>query len=77
MPIAIGDTLVSVGEPSQLYAIVVANQDILLEIVLHGERMSKDLRLQSRAVWQKIHNELVRIEDEVEEIFPRHKNRAE
>ncbi|KAL0415856.1 UNVERIFIED_CONTAM: Retrovirus-related Pol polyprotein from transposon [Sesamum latifolium] len=72
-----GDTLVSVGEPSQLYAIVAANQDILLEIVLHVEIMSKDLRLQSRAVWKKIHNELVRLDGEVEvvevaEIFPRY-----
>ncbi|KAL0395289.1 UNVERIFIED_CONTAM: Retrovirus-related Pol polyprotein from transposon [Sesamum latifolium] len=41
-------------------------QDILSEIVLRGEIMSEDLRLQGRAVWEKIHNELIRVEGEVE-----------
>ncbi|KAL0452068.1 UNVERIFIED_CONTAM: hypothetical protein Slati_1184900 [Sesamum latifolium] len=61
-----GDTLVNVGEPNQLYVIVAANQDILSEIVLCGEIMSEDLRLQGRAVWEKIYNELTRVEGEVE-----------
>ncbi|KAL0411911.1 UNVERIFIED_CONTAM: Retrovirus-related Pol polyprotein from transposon [Sesamum latifolium] len=51
---------------NQLYVIVAANQDILSEIVLRGEIMSEDLRLQARAVWEKIHNELIRVEGEVE-----------
>ncbi|KAL0313648.1 UNVERIFIED_CONTAM: Retrovirus-related Pol polyprotein from transposon.6 [Sesamum radiatum] len=59
-----GDTLVNVGEPSQLYVIVAVNQDIFSGIVLHGEIMLGDLRLQGRAVWEKIHNELVRVEGE-------------
>ncbi|KAL0411638.1 UNVERIFIED_CONTAM: Retrovirus-related Pol polyprotein from transposon, partial [Sesamum latifolium] len=63
---AVGDTLVNVGEPNQLYVIVAANQDILSEIVLCGEIMSEDLRLQGRAVWEKIYNELTRAEGEVE-----------
>ncbi|KAL0462736.1 UNVERIFIED_CONTAM: Retrovirus-related Pol polyprotein from transposon [Sesamum latifolium] len=46
VPTAVGDTLVNVGEPNQLYVIVAANQDILSEIVLCGEIMSEDLRLQ-------------------------------
>ncbi|KAL0412029.1 UNVERIFIED_CONTAM: hypothetical protein Slati_3792600 [Sesamum latifolium] len=66
VPTAVGDTLVNVGEPNQLYVIVAANQDILSEIVLYGEIMSEDLRLQGRAVWEKIHNELIRVEGEVE-----------
>ncbi|KAL0433709.1 UNVERIFIED_CONTAM: hypothetical protein Slati_2705200, partial [Sesamum latifolium] len=66
VPTAVGDTLVNVGEPNQLYVIVAANQDILSEIVLRGEIMSEDLRLQGRAVWEKIHNELIRVEGEVE-----------
>ncbi|KAL0450939.1 UNVERIFIED_CONTAM: RNA-directed DNA polymerase [Sesamum latifolium] len=53
-------------EPNQLYVIVAANQDILSEIVLCGEIMSEDLRLQGRAVWEKIYNELTRVEGEVE-----------
>ncbi|KAL0449665.1 UNVERIFIED_CONTAM: hypothetical protein Slati_1522900 [Sesamum latifolium] len=61
-----GNILVNVGEPSQLYVIVAANQDILSEIVLRGEMMSEDLRLQGRAVWEKIHNELIRVEGKVE-----------
>ncbi|KAL0453299.1 UNVERIFIED_CONTAM: Retrovirus-related Pol polyprotein from transposon [Sesamum latifolium] len=52
-------------EPNQLY-VIAANQDILSEIVLCGEIISEDLRLQGRAVWEKIHNELIRVEDEVE-----------
>ncbi|KAL0458791.1 UNVERIFIED_CONTAM: Retrovirus-related Pol polyprotein from transposon [Sesamum latifolium] len=66
VPTAVGDTLVNVGEPNQLYVIVAANQDILSEIVLCGEIMSEDLRLQGRAVWEKIYNELTRVEGEVE-----------
>ncbi|KAL0434120.1 UNVERIFIED_CONTAM: Retrovirus-related Pol polyprotein from transposon [Sesamum latifolium] len=66
VPTAVGDTLVNVGEPNQLYVIVAANQDILSEIVLCGEIMSEDLRLQGRAVWEKIYNELTRAEGEVE-----------
>ncbi|KAL0347933.1 UNVERIFIED_CONTAM: hypothetical protein Sangu_1021100 [Sesamum angustifolium] len=62
----VGDILENVGEPSQLCAIVAVNQDILSGIVLHGEIMPRNLRLQGKAVWEKIHNELVRIEDEVE-----------
>ncbi|KAL0427076.1 UNVERIFIED_CONTAM: hypothetical protein Slati_2882400 [Sesamum latifolium] len=66
VPTAVGDILVNVGEPNQLYVIVAANQDILSEIVLCGEIMSEDLRLQGRAVWEKIYNELTRVEGEVE-----------
>ncbi|KAL0401530.1 UNVERIFIED_CONTAM: hypothetical protein Slati_4182900 [Sesamum latifolium] len=66
VPTVVGDILVNVGEPNQLYVIVAANQDILSEIVLRGEIMSEDLRLQGRAVWEKIHNELIRVEGEVE-----------
>ncbi|KAL0446511.1 UNVERIFIED_CONTAM: hypothetical protein Slati_1779000, partial [Sesamum latifolium] len=66
VPTAVGDTLVNVGSPNQLYVIVAANQDILSEIVLCGEIMSEDLRLQGQAVWEKIYNELTRVEGEVE-----------
>ncbi|KAL0445943.1 UNVERIFIED_CONTAM: hypothetical protein Slati_1722200 [Sesamum latifolium] len=66
VPTVVGNILVNVGEPSQLYVIVAVNQDILSEIVLRGEIMSEDLRLQGRAVWEKIHNELIRVEGEVE-----------
>ncbi|KAL0313590.1 UNVERIFIED_CONTAM: Retrovirus-related Pol polyprotein from transposon [Sesamum radiatum] len=66
VPTAVGGTPVNVGEPSQLYVIIAVNQDILSGIVLHEEIMPGDLRLQSLAVWEKIHNELVRVEGEVE-----------
>ncbi|KAL0404199.1 UNVERIFIED_CONTAM: hypothetical protein Sradi_2060700 [Sesamum radiatum] len=66
MPIAVGDTLVNVGESIQLYVIVAVNQDVLSGIVLHGEIMPGDLRLQGGAVWEKIHNKLARVEGEVE-----------
>ncbi|KAK4397458.1 Retrovirus-related Pol polyprotein from transposon TNT 1-94 [Sesamum angolense] len=66
MPFAVGDTLENVGELNQLYAVIAVNQDILSGIVLHGEVMPGDLRLQGRAVWEKIHNELVRAEGEKE-----------
>ncbi|KAL0401647.1 UNVERIFIED_CONTAM: Transposon Ty3-G Gag-Pol polyprotein [Sesamum latifolium] len=46
--------------------LLVPTVDILSEIVLRGEIMSEDLRLQGRAVWEKIHNELIRVEGEVE-----------
>ncbi|KAL0345705.1 UNVERIFIED_CONTAM: hypothetical protein Sradi_4401800 [Sesamum radiatum] len=36
LPLAVGDILVNVGEPSQLYVIIAVNQDILSGIVLHG-----------------------------------------
>ncbi|KAL0420644.1 UNVERIFIED_CONTAM: Transposon Ty3-G Gag-Pol polyprotein [Sesamum latifolium] len=65
VPTAVGDTLVNVGEPNQLYVIVAANQDIYQRLS-YGEIMSEDLRLQGRAVWEKIHNELIRVEGEVE-----------
>ncbi|KAL0455700.1 UNVERIFIED_CONTAM: Transposon Ty3-I Gag-Pol polyprotein [Sesamum latifolium] len=67
VPTVVGDILVNVGDPNQLYVIVAANQDILSEIVLRGEIMSEDLRLQGRAVWEKIHNELIRVEGETVE----------
>ncbi|KAK4390225.1 RNA-directed DNA polymerase [Sesamum angolense] len=51
---------------SQLCVIIAVNQDILSGIVLHGEIIPGNIRLQRRAVWEKIHNGLVRIEDEVE-----------
>ncbi|KAL0416543.1 UNVERIFIED_CONTAM: Transposon Tf2-12 polyprotein [Sesamum latifolium] len=38
----------------------------IIKIVLCGEIMSEDLRLQGRAVWEKIYNELTRVEGEVE-----------
>ncbi|KAL0302448.1 UNVERIFIED_CONTAM: hypothetical protein Scaly_2564500 [Sesamum calycinum] len=47
------DTLQNVGGPSQLCAIIAVNQDILSGIVLHGEIMPGNLRLQGRAVWRK------------------------
>ncbi|KAL0316925.1 UNVERIFIED_CONTAM: hypothetical protein Sradi_5570700 [Sesamum radiatum] len=47
---------------NQLCAIIAVNQDILSGIVLHGEIMPRNLRLQGKAVWEKIHNELVRTE---------------
>ncbi|KAL0448590.1 UNVERIFIED_CONTAM: Retrovirus-related Pol polyprotein from transposon.6 [Sesamum latifolium] len=53
-----GDILVNVREPNQLYVIVAINHDILSGIVLHGQIMPGDLRLQGRAVSEKIHNEL-------------------
>ncbi|KAK4392374.1 hypothetical protein Sango_2015200 [Sesamum angolense] len=53
------------GGGNQLCAIIAVNQDILSGIVLHGEIMTGNLRLQGRAVWEKIHNELVRTEGEV------------
>ncbi|KAL0283069.1 UNVERIFIED_CONTAM: Retrovirus-related Pol polyprotein from transposon [Sesamum radiatum] len=53
VPTAVGDILVNVGEPSQLYAIIAVNQDILSGIVLHGEIMLGDLRLQGRACGRK------------------------
>ncbi|KAL0305111.1 UNVERIFIED_CONTAM: Retrovirus-related Pol polyprotein from transposon [Sesamum calycinum] len=56
----VGDTLENVGRGgNQLCAIIAVNQDILSGIVLHGEIMPRNLRLQGRAVWEKIHNELV------------------
>ncbi|KAK4397347.1 hypothetical protein Sango_1571300 [Sesamum angolense] len=58
VPTAVGDILVNIGEPSQLCVVVAVNQDILSRIVLHGEIMPGNLKLQGRAVWKKIHNEL-------------------
>ncbi|KAL0453903.1 UNVERIFIED_CONTAM: Transposon Ty3-G Gag-Pol polyprotein, partial [Sesamum latifolium] len=51
VPLAVGDILVNIGKPNQLYVIVAINQDILSGIVLHGEIMPGDLRLQDQAVW--------------------------
>ncbi|KAL0313740.1 UNVERIFIED_CONTAM: RNA-directed DNA polymerase [Sesamum calycinum] len=62
----VGDILENVGEPSQLCAIIAVNQNILSVIVLHREIMPGNLRHQGKAVWEKIHNELVPTEDEVE-----------
>ncbi|KAL2250179.1 UNVERIFIED_CONTAM: hypothetical protein Sindi_2491600 [Sesamum indicum] len=54
--IVVGDTLVNVGEPDQLYVIVAVSRDILSGTVLHGEIIPEDLRLQSLAVRGKTHN---------------------
>ncbi|KAL2237491.1 UNVERIFIED_CONTAM: hypothetical protein Sindi_0940800, partial [Sesamum indicum] len=45
MLIVVGDTLVNIGEPDQLYVVVAINQDTLLGIVPHGEIIPEDLRL--------------------------------
>ncbi|KAL0454997.1 UNVERIFIED_CONTAM: Retrovirus-related Pol polyprotein from transposon [Sesamum latifolium] len=66
VPTVVGDILVNVGSPANCMLSLPPNQDILSEIVLRGEIMSEDLRLQGRAVWEKIHNELIRVEGEVE-----------
>ncbi|KAL2251636.1 UNVERIFIED_CONTAM: hypothetical protein Sindi_2285900, partial [Sesamum indicum] len=63
---AVGDTLVNVGEPDQLYVIVAVNRDILSGTVLYGGIIPEKLRLQSLAMWGKTHNGQVRAEDEVE-----------
>ncbi|KAL2251637.1 UNVERIFIED_CONTAM: hypothetical protein Sindi_2286000 [Sesamum indicum] len=63
--IAVGDTLVNVGEFNQLYVTVAINQDTLSGTVLHGGIIPEDLRLQSLAVWGKTHNGQVQVEDEV------------
>ncbi|KAL0292840.1 UNVERIFIED_CONTAM: hypothetical protein Sangu_3249600 [Sesamum angustifolium] len=66
VPFVVRDTLENVGEPNQLCAIIAVNQDILSGIVLHGERMPGNVELQGQVVWEKIHNELVQAEGEVE-----------
>ncbi|KAL0405561.1 UNVERIFIED_CONTAM: RNA-directed DNA polymerase [Sesamum latifolium] len=58
-----GDILVNARDPSQLYVIVAANQDILSEIVLRGEIMSEDLRLQNGSI------RIERVKEAIEELL--------